>query len=125
MCKLFLCCYCGIFIKQNIANLKRHEKIHQKCVQVIKCGQQNCRETFHNKSNYERHWFNKHKNEKMPDGLNFIETMPKKTRKMCEKKNQMPANAQTLSTPRIEYQMENVMRKCLIREPFFGKLQYI
>lgn len=120
----FLCCYCGIFIKKNRNNLKRHEKLHGDYVKTIKCAAQNCEITFQNKSNYNIHWREQHANKKMPDYLNFVDEKPK----LKKKTRSMNINREFITTTPIavsptEFQLETVIEQCLMREQFFGKLQ--
>lgn len=81
----------------------------------------NCQASFQNKSNYTRHWANQHANEKMPDGLNYMEQGPK-TRKPNRNSHaeKRPANAEFSSNA---LQMEKVVEMCLMREPFFGEIR--
>lgn len=123
--KLFLCYYCGIFIKKNIANLKRHEKLHKVSSIKIECAIESCKITFQNKSNYTRHWREKHPSMKLPDGLKFVEK-ESKSRKTIKNKcvNRKFAAELINGTPPAGLQFKRILDECQLREPFFGKLQW-
>lgn len=128
----YLCCYCGVFIKKNRANLDRHEKLHEELINKIKCAIKKCEATFQNKSNYWAHWKLKHSNKTMPNSFNFVE-MKTKRRKMnrnhiYEDKNTATANGfefelELNSESAIAFEFNNVKIECLMREPFFGELR--
>lgn len=68
----FWCSFCEAQIATNKANLIRHEKVHMAEIQKIKCSAENCSITFKQKSDYYRHWSQKHGNLIMPDGLSYV-----------------------------------------------------
>lgn len=113
----FLCCYCGIFIKKNRANLNRHEKLHEEFIEKIKCAMEKCEETFQNKSNYWAHWRLKHPNKTMPNTLDFVKKKSTLKKNIVEKKS-APSNA--ISS--IGFEITSVILECLMREPLFGEL---
>lgn len=70
--KNFLCAVCGVKIYTNKSNLARHEQTHKTEIQKISCGAEKCEATFKQKSDYFRHWHQKHSDMVMPDGLNYV-----------------------------------------------------
>lgn len=79
--KVFLCSFCGIFIKKNLNNLLRHERLHDSSVKKIQCGMFKCEAKFQQKGDYYRHWQNKHANIQIPDGFIYVEEERKPYRK--------------------------------------------
>lgn len=87
--RTFVCCYCGEQIIGSEFNVNRHEKIHSKTLKKIKFSFENCCSTFKEKSDYFRHWENKHNEVAIPDGLIYIDRESKpyklKNKNKCEK----------------------------------------
>lgn len=133
---VFLCCYCGIKIKKNFANLKRHEKIHTNH-QKVKCAAKTCGKIVH-KHHYWTHWKNQHKSIQMPDELNFVDIMghqPKANRNKEHETNESelrmapekPNNFYVLNClgliHKVETKIEHVFPHCFTKDPSFGDLK--
>lgn len=131
--KVFLCCFCGILIKSNRANLTRHEQIHEKNVKRVKCV--HCEVTFHNKTNYWSHWKQTHRDRIMPDSLCYVLEQPKPRRKAIKNTSEILSerakkpidseisNAVNLAE-KTELKIEDMISRCLKRYPFFGEMKF-
>lgn len=120
----FLCCYCGIFIKKNRANIDRHEKLHKPLIKKIKCSKINCNVTFQNKSSYVKHWNDKHPNENIPDGLDLVNEKPK-LKKIKRNIHTVKKPITSSAVTKIDLKLEDIINHCLMREPSFGELKWI
>lgn len=133
---VFLCCYCGIKIQKNFANLKRHEQIHTNHKKV-NCAAKTCGKVMH-RQHYWAHWEKQHKLIQMPDDLKFVDVMghqPKGKRnnanETIEPKLKMtpekPNNFYVLNAlgliHKVETKIENIFLHCFMKDPFFGDLK--
>lgn len=133
---VFLCCYCGAKIKKNLANLKRHEKIHT-TYKKVKCAAINCEKIIH-MNHYWKHWEKQHKTIPMPDELKIVYVVghqPKGYRKTSYEINQpmhvsapeKPNNFYLLNvlglTHKVETKYENTIAHYSMQNPFFGDLK--
>lgn len=118
----FLCCFCGIFIKKNRANLTRHEQLHEMTTKKLLCEMEDCGKKFQNKSNYAKHWKQKHAKQTMSDVANSVEKYPEK---MIRKREESGTSNGLSDSSIISFNIEDVMKKCLALEPYFGKLLYL
>lgn len=105
--KLFLCCFCGIFIKKNINNLHRHEKLHGTEIKKYKCCAKKCVLTYTNKENYYAHWQKVHRDSVMPDCLQIVYEKPK-LKKLFIKKSAAKPYIKNCKMP-IDYEILQVL----------------
>lgn len=127
--KLFLCSFCGLFIKKNRANLIRHENLHKTIVGKILCSA--CESTFQNKTNYWNHWVKKHIGKIMPNTLNTVKEHTKyKTKYKERRKNQIisvefdgkcPDFVMNVNVEDTKFDINEIISQCYMRDPFFGK----
>lgn len=128
--KVFLCSFCGIFIRKNLNNLLRHEQLHDSSVKKIQCVMFRCESKFQQKCDYYRHWQIKHANIKMPDGFIYVDEGRKSYRKKIKRKadekcvlSSRPNDFEILNhLGLIEKSAENIRLPKPCCEPFFGKL---
>lgn len=129
--KIFICSFCGARIKTNKANLRRHEKIHGRKIQKIKCAVNACAVTFQQKSDYYSHWKKFHDAIVMPDGFQYVTEDTKKYRRKFRQNIETSSDSirpidffLLNSLGLMEKEGLNVKLVKLQADPFFGQLSF-
>lgn len=137
--RVFLCCFCGLLIQSNRANLNRHEQLHSKNVKIMKCVR--CGKTFNNKTNFWLHWEKQHGKSIMPDSIcchvkerHMEPTVKKRVYKniaeISIQKNTHsggPIDFHILNAVnlvhkiKVNINMQKTIDQCLVSDPFFGQ----
>lgn len=133
--KQFVCAFCGLQMTTTLWGLERHEKIHAKYVERVKCLAEKCLSTFADKQKYFYHWKKAHRNIPMPDGLTIIHEPSKYSIKKTFKKEIQAEKSKLIDIPidfaildavglrrNVKIKVENAIKECLIRDPSYGQM---